>query len=219
MSQEKSMERLKFIVITDPHEVRDEERLCVLLLESGIDVLHLRKPGWDIGETERFICSICEWKARKGGNVREVMRRIVVHDHFSLADKYGLGGIHINKRNKLAERGNGTLSASCHSMEEAERRKPQCDYIFLSPIFDSISKKGYLSAFSRRDLIRARRKGIIDMKVMALGGVKLRNIPFIRSMGFGGAAFLGDLWRFSDYPETLKSHAERIRRELDKDLG
>lgn len=45
------------------------------------------------------------------------------------------------------------------------------DYLFLSPIFDSISKRGYLSQFSFESLQNAAKEGLIDGKVFALGGV------------------------------------------------
>ena len=59
---------------------------------------------------------------------------------------------------------------------------------------DSISKTGYLSAFSEEDLIRASANGIIDYKVMALGGVTFESIPLLERLSFGGAVMLGDVW-------------------------
>ncbi len=42
-----------------------------------------------------------------------------------------------------------------------------------SPIYDSISKEGYSSAYSCDTLQKAQQAGIIDSKVMALGGITL----------------------------------------------
>ena len=36
--------------------------------------------------------------------------------------------------------------------------------------------------------------GIINEKVIALGGIEEKNIPLIASLHFGGAAILGALW-------------------------
>lgn len=71
--------------------------------------------------------------------------------------------------------------------------KDECDYLFLSPIFDSISKAGYRSAFSHEQLQRAADEGVIDRKVIALGGVTPERIPYLHSLGFGGVAMLGAL--------------------------
>ena len=77
--------------------------------------------------------------------------------------------------------------------------------MFLSPIYDSISKEGYGAAFSRIDLKQAADEGIIDSKVLALGGVSLEHIPEVRSMGFGGAAVLGALWQAKEPTRYLKA--------------
>ena len=69
------------------------------------------------------------------------------------------------------------------------------DYLFLSPIFDSISKRGYLSQFSIESLQNAAEEGLIDGKVFALGGVTQAKLPLLHELGFGGAAMLGAAWQ------------------------
>ena len=89
----------------------------------------------------------------------------------------------------------GSVSRSCHSLEEISRYKGECDYLTLSPIFNSISKQGYMAAFGPGQLAAARDSGLIDSRVMALGGVTLENIPRVKELGFGGVAILGDVWQ------------------------
>ena len=84
---------------------------------------------------------------------------------------------------------------SCHTLEEVSRNKLKSDYVFLSPIFDSISKQGYHSAFTRKQIAEAHRQGLIDERVMALGGVTFSKIEEVKQMGFGGAMILGDAWK------------------------
>ena len=74
-------------------------------------------------------------------------------------------------------------------------RDEKLDYMSLSPIFDSISKSGYRAAFTRDELIEAHRQGIINERVLALGGVTFDRIDEVLEMGFGGAMILGDAWR------------------------
>ena len=78
--------------------------------------------------------------------------------------------------------------------EKSAILKPACHYVFLSPIFDSISKKGYKHSFFNKDLEEAGINGIINERVVALGGVTPEYIPQLRAWNFGGAAFLGDIW-------------------------
>lgn len=102
------------------------------------------------------------------------------------------------------------LSVSCHSLEELSAHKAKFDYLFLSPIFDSISKKGYSGRFTREQLLEARDNGLIDKKIIALGGITAGNIPIIRELGFGGVAVLGSVW-FSPSPVTS---FEELRHNL-----
>ena len=102
------------------------------------------------------------------------------------------------------------LSVSCHSLEELSAHKAKFDYLFLSPIFDSISKKGYSGRFTREQLLEARDNGLIDKKIIALGGITAGNIPIIRDLGFGGVAVLGSVW-FSPSPVTS---FEELRHSL-----
>jgi thiamine-phosphate pyrophosphorylase len=121
----------------------------------------------------------------------------VVHDHHKLAPAYGLRGIHLNSRHPEPPADwTGALSISCHSLAElAERKRQPFAYLSLSPIFDSISKQGYRAAFTAEELAQAREEGIIDRRVMALGGVTFNRLNLVQQMGFGGAMILGDAWK------------------------
>ena len=72
------------------------------------------------------------------------------------------------------------------------------NYMFLSPIFDSISKEGYGAAFTPEMLNDAAANKIIDNKVIALGGIDASHIQALKDWHFGGAAFLGDIWNRID---------------------
>lgn len=177
---------MEWIVITSPGFLQGEADFIDRLFNHGLDRLHLRKPGADIGECRRLLDGIS----------REWLPRIVVHDNFGLCREYGLGGVHLNGRNPMAPPNHeGSVSRSCHSLEEISRYKGECDYLTLSPIFNSISKQGYMAAFGPAQLAAARDSGLIDSRVIALGGVTLENIPRVKELGFGGVAILGDVWQ------------------------
>ena len=95
---------------------------------------------------------------------------------------------------------------SCHTLEEVCRNKLHSDYVFLSPIFDSISKQGYKAAFSEELLHEAHIAGIIDERVIALGGITPTNARKALSLGFGGVAVLGDVWQNADPVSRLAEY-------------
>lgn len=151
-----------------------------------INLIHIRKPDCEISELENLILSI----------PNEYRNRLVLHDHHEFAIKYHLFGVHLNSRNPQPPKGwKGSVSKSCHSLEEVKEWKVRCNYVSLSPIFDSISKKGYHSAFTSEEIKNARRDGIIDEKVLALGGVTFERLAEVKKLGFGGGMILGDAWR------------------------
>jgi thiamine-phosphate pyrophosphorylase len=178
---------MKLIVITSPQFIGGEASYITSMLQKGIDLVHLRKPESSPCDCAKLLDAIPE----------ELHRRIVIHNHHCLCKDYHLGGIHISPfhMNEQTHRCNGTISRSCHSIDEIVSFKSSYDYLFLSPIFNSISKQGYHGAFSASQLQEAQQKGIIDNKVVALGGITANNLSVVKQLGFGGAALLGDVWQ------------------------
>lgn len=181
---------MRFIVITSPDFICDEAEQITRLFDCGLDTLHLRKPGASVEDCARLLCALPE----------RCLRNVVIHEHFTLCRDYGLAGVHLNRRNPsipdfvLSDRLRYSVSASCHSIAEAAEKKESMDYVFLSPVFDSISKRGYGAAYSHEELAGAAVCGTVDSRVVALGGVDSHNIARLREWNFGGAAFLGDVW-------------------------
>ena len=202
---------MKLILMTTPFFFVEEHQILNALFDEGLEILHLRKPGTEPVYSERLLTLISE-------NYR---KRIVVHDHFYLKNEYGLKGIHLNHRNpELPPKYKGHISCSCHTEDEVIAHKKKCDYVFLSPIFNSISKEQYVSHFSTADLRQLAQNGVIDRKIMALGGVQLDNIQKIKDLGFGGAVILGDIWnRFSIHStqdfKDLILHFRKLRKAAD----
>ena len=195
-----------WLVITSPSFIPDEASFLHRLFVHGVDIVHLRKPGATAEECARLLDDLTS----------DDRRRIVIHDFFELAEPYGLKGIHLNARRSTVPDGyEGHVSRSCHSLEEVKRYKDACDYVFLSPIFDSVSKQGYASAFTDRTLKQASSDGIIDDKVVALGGVTPDKINYLRQLNFGGVAMLGCVNCLATLPESRQIEAlEAFRRKI-----
>lgn len=202
---------MKLILMSTPYFFVEEHQILNALFDEGLEVLHLRKPHTEPVYSERLLTLIPE----------TYRKRIVVHDFFYLKDEYNLKGIHLNHRNpELPTKYKGHISCSCHTSEEVKAHKKVCNYVFLSPIFNSISKEGYSSHFGMQDLRELARQKVIDRKVMALGGVQLDNIKQVKDLGFGGAVILGDIWnRFSihstqDFKDLIQ-HFRKLRKEAE----
>ena len=176
---------MKIIAITTPKVTDEDVFLIKGLLDKGIDTIHLRKPESGVDECRKLLA----------GLTAEQRAKIVVHDYPELYFEFSLKGIHINRNiTALPDGYGGFRSRSCHTFEKVVRYKEEYDYLFLSPIFDSISKSGYRSTFSDEELQRAAAEGVIDEKVIALGGVTFDKIDYLKNLGFGGVAMIGGIY-------------------------
>lgn len=177
--------RFLTIAITRESFFPKESEIINSILEKGeVDWLHIRKPSAKADQIEILIKNIDQ----------KFHKRIKLHDHFELINKFDLGGVHLNSRNPFfvlskekSERKEYRLSISksLHSLEELDNVEG-LDYFFISPVFDSISKQGYKAAFNLNELS----KNIKGKKAIALGGVTPDKIPLLKDLGFYGAALL-----------------------------
>ena len=195
---------MKWITITSPKFLSGEAIFIDRLFSQGLDLLHLRKPEASIEDYKQLLLQI----------PKQWHRRIVLHEHFELSEKYKLHGIHLNRRCSQAPNAyHESISCSCHTIEEVITQKDSKDYVFLSPIFDSISKVGYHAAFSPTSLKQAAIENVIDEKVIALGGITANNIPLVKEWHFGGVALLGDIWKRMSDPQ-VDEYLKHIRTLL-----
>ena len=202
---------MKLIVVTAPTFFVEEDKIITALFEEGLDILHLRKPETPAMYSERLLTLIPQ----------KYHKRIITHEHFYLQEEFSLMGIHLNTRNpKEPHDYSGHISCTCHSLDEVRNKKHFYDYLFLSPIYNCITKAGVTSGFTAEELRQAGKSKIIDSKVMALGGITPDNILEIKDYGFGGAVVMGDLWnKFNactdrDYLEVIR-HFKKLKKMAD----
>ena len=188
---------MSIIVISDPEEVANEALILNALFAHGMETFHLRKPTYTKVQTEVLIRAI----------EPQYRNRVVLHHRYPLAIDYGLKGIHFTGHfirdcfPKLedwyqeAKQNQMTVSASKHQLTELENLEVAYDYVFLSPIFDSISKIGYKSNFADLQSVEKYRT---HTKIVALGGITVDKMNRLKQMGFDGAAVLGTIWKTPD---------------------
>ncbi len=201
---------MKLIIKTKSAFFVEEDKILASLFDEGMDNLHLSKPGSAPMYSERLLTLLPE----------DSYDKITVHDHFYLKEEYGLRGIHIDDTaTELPVRYKGHVSRTCRNLDELKDTERKSDYVFLRNIFDSQTQKDEKATFSMDQLKEASRRGLIDKRVYALGGMNMENIRIAKDLGFGGVVICGDLWnRFNihqgmDYKEVI-AHFEKLRKAI-----
>lgn len=196
---------MKVFILSPQKPVDNEINKVIDLFEEGMNTYHLRKPHYSTKKMKSYLDKI----------PHEFHNRIIIHSHHKLALKYNLKGIHLTSKHreasfknwlrmKMIKRKNPwiTISTSFHAISEIDIYKDIYDYVFLSPIFDSISKKDYQSGFREFSLSSATRRS--NYKIVALGGVDLKKIDTAFNLGFWGCAFLGAIWNEENPVATFR---------------
>lgn len=201
---------MKLIIMTKPTFFVEEDKILSSLFDEGMENLHLSKPDAAPMYSERLLTLLPE----------DCYDRITVHDHFYLKDEYRLKGIHLESLSaETPPKYKGRISRTCRNLDELKEAKKKSDYVFLRNIFDSQTNETEHSNFTTEQLKEASRKGLIDKRVYAVGGMKLDNIRNAKDLGFGGVVICGDLWnRFDihnelDYKELI-AHFDKIRKAI-----
>ena len=78
------------LVQSSPKIVQGEAEIVKELFDNGLETFHLRKKNASTRQIEEYLNAI----------PRKYWSRIVIHSHYSLAIKYDLKGIHLNRRFK-----------------------------------------------------------------------------------------------------------------------
>lgn len=178
---------------------KEVEVLCTLFT-NGLRILHLRKPN----TTEIAYCKLLE-------SIPVVFHQyIVLHDYHHLVERFTVRGVHLKegKRQALSQqerleqevlkwRQKGlTVSSSFHDTESLKDQASIFDYVFLSPVFDSISKDRYKQKEFHLPSVKT--------PIVALGGVESKKISKAMAMGYDGVAVLGSVWNSKSCTDSFK---------------
>ncbi len=182
---------MEIAVFSWPDQLDNEHALIKALFDNGLETFHLRKPGWTEEATYDFLTNIpAEWHPR-----------VILHQHFALSKTFDIKGIHFSKRWPLYRNSdwlkmeNLLFSCSIHEFNQYQNLPKGIDRIYLSPVFQSISKPNTYGAFEGKamaDFIQAHQHQI---SIFGLGGIHLYNIFRLKQLGFSGAGILGAIWK------------------------
>jgi len=213
---------MKISLVSSFYDILNEIHVLNLLFCNGLTTFHLRK---DLN---------CEHLGRKETYTEEKIRsyiesipkyfrdRIIIHSHFHLVEEYGLKGAHFTKKytyetflkeKELNEKDNPLkyVGFSVHSTNEVLQNANLYDYLFLSPIFDSISNIGYNSKFSLTKLKSFLQEENLKPEVIALGGMNNTKVTKVKDLGFNGLALLGYIWSEFDEDQDIIGAVNRFK--------
>lgn len=180
---------MDLIVISAPQSVDNEAAIINQLFDAGLTRFHLRKPEWNIRQCIHLLEGIDQ----------AFHTNIALHQHHMLTDDFNIKRLHYPERhwaNSGAEKWNDqkqkdyVLSTSIHHLAEIPLMK-ECEYVFFSPVFNSLSKPGYQSQLEEGFVFKKKNH---QPKVIALGGVDETNLKKAIKMNFDGVAILGAIW-------------------------
>jgi thiamine-phosphate pyrophosphorylase len=186
---------MELIIISSPDWLENEAKCINALFAAGMHLFHLRKPNSSFFALQSLL-----------DDIEPAYRALVVlHQHHELCKQYGLPRRHYPEAMRfqhapayfadLQQQGI-TLSTSIHRLDSISELM-EFDYVFFSPVFDSISKRGYNSTLPVDFRLPERSA---SPRVIALGGVEAGNIHQIRAMNFDGIAVLGAMWNKDECP-------------------
>lgn len=191
---------MNMIIITPEKSHPDEVELVRSFFANGLFKLHLRKPYLSAAGYRDFLNQIDQ----------KFHCQISIHGNFELLKEFPGLGIHFNSHQResvnlfqtLKELKPSACSTSFHTWKEIEENEYPFDYVFISPVFDSISKKGYKAAIDLSGALEIKQAFTSRKKkhpaIYALGGIHAGNIGLLNEYGFDGAAVLGAIWESAD---------------------
>lgn len=204
-------------LISNPTDIQKEHGLINALFESGLDYFNLRKPDHTKSDCENFLRGIDS----------RYYKKISIHSHYEIIKKYNLRGIHISEkiRNnssiedvfKIAGKRNLTIGTSVHQINDIKEAN-KFDYVFLSPVYDSISKEHYKGNINLSEFKKYKKTNNIKPKVFALGGIDENKISEILDSGFDGIALLGAIWKEFEKDQNIEKTLRKFKLIKSKTL-
>lgn len=194
------------IVITPETTHTHEAEILSALVSDYNCTIHIRKPGFSLDAYRTYL-----------HQYNQLLPHFVLHEHHSLAKEFPVKGIHLKESDRRSIKETPTdvkvISTSLHHISDAENLNHEFEYIFYSPLFESISKQNYGS----NQTYEALSKTIFELKkrtsipIIGLGGINEENIALVKECGFDGAAVLGAVWLSDDPIESFRKIASLVK--------
>lgn len=186
-------------VISNPGPVANEASLINQLFDEGLAVFHLRKPHDSFKDVIQLLQDINP----------SYYPKIALHQHHSASPYFAITRLHyteamrkkVDQESLSRRKAKYILSTSVHSLADYQSLPEYFDYAFLGPVFNSISKPGYMAQNFEVNQLNKKK----DTKLIALGGIDEFNFHHTYGMGYDGIALLGAVWNKEDQLRTFKT--------------
>ncbi|MDR0229279.1 MAG: thiamine phosphate synthase [Flavobacteriaceae bacterium] len=198
------------VIITYPTMIENEASLINQMFDKGLPLLHVRKPKMN---TEHLITWINKIDTNYHSQIVIHINNIVINNNLrdykellTVINNFNNQFIHLSTDNYLYLLQYNSklpkLSTSVHCITELNNLSTNYNRVFISPIFPSISKKGYSSNKNWKEEMTLRTNHTIT--TVALGGITPERIPTIKQMGFDDYALLGAIWEATSPLKTFE---------------
>lgn len=187
---------MQIALFTNPEEIQNEAEILHQMAELSIDYIVLRKP---LNDTD-YLLAFTEQLSPL------VLSKLIVSD-IEVFNQFKVKGFHFSRtfiKNKTItvlqnlknsiQQNNQISSISCHNIQTLETLDNDYDLVFISPVFNSISKENEPSRWDIDELKTFLIKPKTKTNFLALGGVNFENIKKIKETGFDGVGILGYIW-------------------------
>ncbi|MDO5637082.1 MAG: thiamine phosphate synthase [Myroides sp.] len=190
------------IVITPEEFIKNETEIINELFQEGLDLLHIRKPLLNSVGMVDFIQKINS----------KFHHQLVLHSHYELAESFNISRFHFRedyRHNSLYKSfKDRIISTSVHDIEVFNELNEDWNYVFISPVFPSISKKGYGEKSNILNDIEKRNNS--NVKLIALGGINDQNISKAFESDIDGVALLGAIWESTEPIKIFKKCTQSV---------
>ncbi|MGU3376692.1 thiamine phosphate synthase [Chryseobacterium sp. M5A1_1a] len=191
------------LVITPETKVPNEVEIINQMFKDGLDLLHIRKPWISQQEMIDFISDIDE----------SFYSQLVLHTHFELGKDCSISRFHFREEDRKERKymlfmNDNIISTSVHHITHYNTLEKEWEYAFISPFFQSISKKGYGEDSTVLEEVRQRNN--LNVKLIALGGILPGRIPEVIETGVDGIALLGAIWESNEPLKVFKECRKNV---------
>lgn len=207
----KEILKLYFICGTTTCNGKNLEKVVEEALRGGITCFQFREKGRG---------------AKVGSEKEELARRIqqlcknysvpfIVNDDIELAIKLDADGVHVGQDDESVESiqkklPNKIIGLSVGNEEEFNNSNLEyVDYIGVGPVYSTISKDDAGGAIGYEGLVRMK-KLTPDTPIVAIGGLKLKDIKPILSLGIDGVSIISAI----SYADDVEGTVAAMNREF-----
>jgi thiamine-phosphate pyrophosphorylase len=135
--------------------------------------------------------------------------RLIINDRADIALACAADGVHLGQEDlplQVARRllGNKIIGISTHDLDQAKAAEQNgADYIGFGPVFGTSTKD---TGYTARGLTVLRQiSSVVDIPIVAIGGVTQANIEDVWRAGAASAAVISDILKTDDIAAKVKA--------------